>query len=216
MATVEKKGLPNFWVTWLCPILAGDNHCEYAPWFRSRFKYDKQPRDTHLETWQLEHTAMVQATVATLHADGWTVTLEGQNAFRLTGKHAILAGKPDIIARKGDQVKVIDCKTGQPSTKDVVQVCVYLIVIPLVWRRPDLWIEGELHYKTHTTPISAEYSASQVKDRLFALLRKLGTSEQAPPTVPSERECAWCDIAACADRWTAAAAPAVDVETVLF
>lgn len=199
MPTTPRHGLPYFWVTWLTSILAGEAHCEYAPWFRSRFKYDKQPRDFNLDAWQLEHTALITETVKTLKADGWTVTLEHQNAFRLTGKTAVLAGKPDIIARKGEEIWVIDCKTGEPSTRDYVQVCIYLIAIPMVWQRPDLWIHGQLVYKTHTTSIVPKDATGQVRDQLFALLRKLANDAQ-PGTVPSQHECDWCDIAACADR----------------
>lgn len=207
MPTTPRPGLPYVWVTWINAILAGDAHCEYAPWFRAHFKFDKQPRDTNLVAWQLEHTALLGRIVAQLKTDGWAVTLEHQNAFKLTGKSAILAGKPDIIARKGERVRVLDAKTGQPALKDWIQVAIYLIVIPLVWHRPDLSIEGELVYQTHTVSIRADEAIREVRDRLFALLRKLGGAAQ-PETVPSQHECVWCDIAACPDRWTADEQPA--------
>jgi len=217
MPTTPRTGLPYFWVTWVTSLLAGEACCEYAPWFRARHKYDKRPRDLNLSAWQLAHTALMEQTVGTLTADGWSVTREDQNAFRLTGTTAILAGKPDLVARKDrEHVRVIDCKTGQPSTRDVVQVGIYLIVLPLVWQRPHLAVEGTLVYPTHTQAVTAA-EAALIRDRLFALLRKLGTQASAPPpTVPSQRECDWCDIAACPDRWTAADAPAMDVATVSF
>jgi hypothetical protein len=205
MPTSPRSGLPYVWVTWLTSLLCGDAQCFYAPWFKSHFKYDKVPSDFSLAAWQVEHAALVQEAAERMKVDGWTVTLENQNAFRLTGKTAILAGKPDAIGRKGNRVRIVDCKTGQPSNRDWVQVCIYLIAVPLAWNRPGLVVEGEVVYKTHTVSIAHE-EPQQVRDRLFALLRRVG-SDVRPDPVPSERECEWCDIAECAVRWTAPSAP---------
>jgi len=201
MATTPRQGLPYFWTTWLTAILAGEAHCRYAPWFRSHFKYDKTASAFDFAAWQVRHTQALQAHAKELQRASWQITREHQNGFKLTGKTAILAGKPDLVARQDPHVRVIDIKTGQPAHKDWVQVCVYQIVLPLVWERPTLAIEGAIVYPTHTVSI-AWHDAQEVRAPLFALLRELATHDQ-PPTVPSAHECGWCDIAACPDRVTA-------------
>ena len=44
---------------------------------------------------------------------GYEVFTENQNSFRLRGKYATLAGKPDLIAVKGSDAVIIDAKTGR-------------------------------------------------------------------------------------------------------
>src|SRR5262245_20687544 len=104
MPTVPRGDKPYCWVTWVTGLLAGEAFCEYAAWFKSHFKYEKRPSDFSLAAWQVEHAALVKATADRMKADGWIVTIEHQNGFRLTGKSAVLAGKPDVIGRKGTRV----------------------------------------------------------------------------------------------------------------
>ena len=40
---------------------------------------------------------------------------ENQNAFRLIGQTAVLAGKPDLIALNSATGRILDVKTGKPS-----------------------------------------------------------------------------------------------------
>ena len=77
---------PYVWVTWITKLLAGENHCEWAAWFRAHHTYAKAPSDFDLAAWSAEHGAMVRERAAALRAEGLAVTVEGQNAFRLRGK----------------------------------------------------------------------------------------------------------------------------------
>ena len=63
----------------------------------------------------LDHTALVNQARESREKLGYTVFTEGQNSFRLRGRAATLAGKPDLIAVKGQDVVIIDAKTGKPS-----------------------------------------------------------------------------------------------------
>ena len=49
----------------------------------------------------LDHTALVNRERESREKLGYTVFTENQNAFRLRGRNATLAGKPDLIAVKG-------------------------------------------------------------------------------------------------------------------
>ncbi len=68
----------------------------------------------------LEHTALVNREREERERTGYTVTTENQNLFRLKGSSATLAGKPDLIARKGNDIVAIDAKTGRPNAHAAV------------------------------------------------------------------------------------------------
>ena len=61
MARLRRDG-PYFWVTWLTKLLAGENSCEWAAWFRARHEsgsWEQVPGDFDRAGWQMAHTAMV-------------------------------------------------------------------------------------------------------------------------------------------------------------
>jgi hypothetical protein len=201
MPTTPRPGLPFVYVTWLTKLLAGDDACVWASWFRSHFKFDKVERGFDLAAWKGMHTEMVTARRAELEADGWMVTVEDQNHFRLKGASALLSGKPDLVATKGQDVLVVDCKSGQPRDADFFQVLVYLFALPLVWAQhyperftagPLRWC-GEVAYRTHRRTIAAEECSRDQVARITTLVRTLG-ADTPPPRVPSARECGFCDV----------------------
>ena len=104
------------WTTWLARLLAGEASCEWASWFRSHHQdWAKPPSNFNQAQWMLDHTALVNQARESRGKLGYTVFTEGQNSFRLRGRGATLAGKPDLIAVKGQDVVIIDAKTGKPS-----------------------------------------------------------------------------------------------------
>ena len=60
----------------------------------------------------------------------YVVWLDDQNAFRLQGTSASLAGKPDIIAANDEEAVIIDVKTGQENPSHTIQVMIYLYAAP--------------------------------------------------------------------------------------
>ena len=107
---------PYIWATWLARLLAGEASCEWASWFRSHHQdWAKPPSDFDSTQWMLDHTALVNQARESREKLGYTVFTENQNSFRLRGKSATLAGKPDLIAVKGQDVVIIDAKTGKPG-----------------------------------------------------------------------------------------------------
>ncbi len=55
----------------------------------------------------------------------YTVYVENQNSFRLRGRYATLAGKPDLIAVKNSDVVIIDAKTDRASPHHAVRIMLY-------------------------------------------------------------------------------------------
>jgi hypothetical protein len=205
------------WVTWIVGLLSTDDQCQYAAWFKSHFSYTKIGRtDGALAKWKAEHGAMVTARAAALKADGWTVFTEAQNKFVARGKAATLSGTPDLVAVRGQDALVVDCKSGQPRDKDYWQVCIYLMLLPLTHPAvKDCRLVGEVQYREHSLLIQPEEFTLAQREQITEQIRKTG-SPTIPARTPSAKECGFCDIpkADCADRIEQAAA--VEVEHALF
>ena len=75
------------------------------------------------------------------------VFVESQNAFRVKGKVATLAGKPDLVVLDDRDATIIDVKTGREQAWHRVQVMIYQYALPLaVPEYRDLRISGEVVY----------------------------------------------------------------------
>ena len=209
--TQLRDGLPYIWITWLAKILAGDSSCEWAAWFKARYdpaSWRKQARQNHFQGWQLRHTALVSATARCLDEREYTVFVEDQNYFRLRGREAVLAGKPDIVAVKGNEGLIIDCKGGIPRPAHAAQVMLYMYAVPNALSQHDhVAFSGRVIYedqeiKMESTMIDDAFIGNSVN-----AIRRLA-SEEPPPRAPSEPECRFCDISVgdCPDRVSSAAA----------
>lgn len=192
MAT-RRNGKPYIWVTWLAKLLGG-NECVYSAWFKAHFKYDKfEEQAVDLARWNRDHNKLMAARRRALERDGWTVTVEDQNAFKLEGAAAVVAGKMDLVAVKGDQVLVVDGKTGRERESDIWQVLIYLFALPKC--RADLPpnLEGEVHYKHGDVTLTpAELTPDRLKE-LVGLIKVVG-GETPPVKRPSRDECKRCNI----------------------
>ena len=201
MARVREH--PYIWATWIARLLAGENHCEWAGWFRANYQdWAKPPSDFNSAKWMLDHTALVNEARESREALGYTVYTEDQNSFRLRGKLATLAGKPDLIAVKGNDFVIIDAKTGKPSPHHSAQVLIYQYAIPRALPEyRGVEFRGHVIYPDGNVQIPASGVDGKFIDRLGALVRRLA-SETPARKVPSGAECRWCDITAadCPER----------------
>lgn len=197
---VKKDGLPSFWITHIAKALVGDTVCLLQPYLLGHYKVEKRPNSFDSATWRANHTELLNLTLDRLTTQGWTSKVEGANFFRVVGTAAIVSGKPDAVARKGAAIKVIDTKTGAPSESHVAQVALYCLLLPIAWNRPDLQINGEVVYATHTVPVFWE-RAQELKGKAFGMIKRLA-SEDRPVASPSESSCRFCDISKtdCPDR----------------
>lgn len=203
MATTPRRGKPYIWASWLTGILSGDKQCGYAPWFKAHFRYDKRPDPTFdSAAWSADHQVLLLRRKAELEAEGWTVSIEHENALSLEGRSAILAGKPDLVATRESVLRIVDAKTGKPKSSDWWQVLIYMTVLPMV--RPaaetTLTIEGEVAYGDHVKPVAPEELTEQRREQIYAALRACG-ADARPAAVPSKFECDFCDIADCEKRF---------------
>ena len=196
---------PYIWVTWLTKLLAGENSCEWAAWFRSQhegWSWDRIPGAFDLVGWQLKHTARLNESREHWEERGYTVFTENQNRFTLRGKTASLGGKPDLIARTGVCGTIIDVKTGKPSPSHSVQVMLYMYAVPrALGQYNGVIFNGQVAYPDHVVDIPAAAVDEQFIRNLSRLIHRLGSGGPARK-VPSRMECGYCDITAadCAER----------------
>ena len=194
---------PYVWATWLARLLAGEASCEWAAWFRAHHQdWAKPPSDFDSTQWMLEHTALVNQARESREKLGYIVCTEGQNSFRLRGKFATMAGKPDLIAVKGQDVVIVDAKTGKPSPSHAAQVMIYQYAVPKALDRyRGMEFRGHVIYPDANVQIPASGIDGKFVERLGALIRRLA-AETPARKVPSATECRWCDItkADCPER----------------
>lgn len=192
-----KRGKPYLWVTWLTSLLAGENSCYVQPWLKAHYAFAEREdsRNFNLEAWKAEHAAFVELEVLRLKGEGWTVTVEDQNKFTYEGKAALIGGKPDIIAYRGELVKIVDVKGGKRRATDYQQVLIYLFALPRIAKRDPALLLGEVAYRG-AEPATVTVQPQEVDPvwigRLSDVVRKVAGVR--PDAVPSARECGFCKV----------------------
>ncbi len=194
---------PYVYVTWLTKQMAGEESCRWKLWFKAHNTYAKAPSDFDLARWTAEHTQVLHARADELREQGYAVYLEGQNDFKLKGANgATLSGKADIVAVKGDDSLVVDCKTGKERTSDKLQVLTYMLALPAsVAHCRGRQLRGEVQYGDGAVAIAA----AEVDDAFRQMVKEcmdVAAAPQAPPKAASASECRWCDVTAadCPER----------------
>ena len=187
-----QRAFPYIWTTWLTKLLTGESSCEWAAWFRAHHQgWERPPNDFNFAQWQIEHTVLLSGTRRKFEDSGYDVSLEGQNAFRLQGRIATLAGQPDLIIPSNDHILIVDAKTGVERASHVAQVMVYMYALPLALEQfKDARISGEIHYPT---PSSASHRAAQIAGSSTASTRSFSVLQHqtrhpgrpAPPSAAS-------------------------------
>jgi hypothetical protein len=192
----EKRESPYVTVKWLSQVMAGDQACLWASWFRAHHKYQKAGSDFNLARWQMDHTRLLTETRLELGRKGARVSIERQNELKY--RHAgnvTLAGTPDIVAYDDATATatVIDCKTGKPQKFHSIQVQIYMYLLPICFPKLSPYtIRGRVHYSAQQVdipPVDADF----VKNLDYYL--ELITSDAAAGLkAPSMSECRFCDI----------------------
>ena len=129
---------------------------------------------------------------------------ENQNQFRVRRKSGlIVAGRPDLVTVDSrDHYCVYDAKTGNPKQSDVMQLMLYMVLLPLCPLCSGRSLDGYLVYKSgQKQAIPARAIDAVFKDNISYFLELL-EQDDAPPKVPHPNQCRFCDIAAedCTDR----------------
>ena len=135
------------------------------------------------------------------------IFIERQNSFRVESARSgvVVGGTPDIIAVHPDRtVTIYDAKTGRESASHIVQVQLYMYLLPKaqIERWSGKKFEGVVVYADGSERrIPADSVDDAFVSRLAEFMRKM-TSDMPPRRVPSMVECGWCELtsADCPDR----------------
>jgi hypothetical protein len=199
-----KRQSPYIWVTWLSKVMAGEQACLWASWFKTHHQnFQKADSDFNLARWNLEHTRLLVRTRTELAARNCDVRVESQNSFQY--KHAsgaVLAGKPDIVAIEGMDAVVVDCKTGKPKMSDQLQVQIYMYVLPVCFPELSMFaVRGRVVYPSHKIEIGPGAVDAAFGEHLDYFVNLIGTDDP-PFKTASKSECRFCDITAldCSSR----------------
>lgn len=183
--------------SWLGKGVAGSSQCLFSLYAQANYKLPSKDSDFDPQRYKIQHQALMMDTVKQLKADAYTVYVEGTNSFWVNmndGKAAISA-QPDIVAIRGTEVLIIDCKTGKPKACDRAQVMLYMLLVPVVQLHGMSRIpEGRLVYRDYASmDIPATEITEDFKTQLRDLVRTL-KADVPPSPVPSVFECQWCRL----------------------
>jgi CRISPR/Cas system-associated exonuclease Cas4 (RecB family) len=195
-----RRNRPYVWVTWLTKLLSGESKCWWAAWYRAHHKFAKTPDDPGRAEFFAEYTAAHDKIAARraeeFRALGYVVRQEDDAAFKLVGRDADLAGKPDLVAVGNGEAVASDVKGGKRRESDRWQVRIYLFGLPLSWLR-GVKLRGEVEYRDGRIDVPAPTPAE--RDAIVQAMRVV-SGPDAPPPTPSAGECRYCDVAACTAR----------------
>ena len=80
---IERKQV-YVWPSWVTSLISGDKSCVWSAWFKAHFtSYEKVDSDFDLVKWTADHAALVRLRADELRAEGFIVTEEDQNAFKI-------------------------------------------------------------------------------------------------------------------------------------
>ncbi|MCO6459273.1 MAG: PD-(D/E)XK nuclease family protein [Pirellulaceae bacterium] len=193
---------PYVWVSWITKLLAGESSCLWSAWLRAHYQTAKPPNGFDLNSWQMDHSAMLRTTAAEHEKQGYKIYTEDQNLFTLKGKSGTLSGKPDVVAIKGNSGLIVDTKTGFPKASDRIQVLIYMWAMPKT--NPafaGVMFDGMVAYRTgHCYILADEVDVVFVK-RVAELMKTICGDEE-PHKAPSFGECKFCPLTPedCEDR----------------
>lgn len=200
----ERKQFPSVWVTWLAKLMTDEIQCPWSVWFRTHYKYEKLNRDFDSAKWSANHRALLNDRLSQLQLEGWTVSVEGENWFEIMGRQYVIkiAGKPDILAIREEQIWVEDCKTGRRKNSDLYQMLLYMLLLPLSHpKRQGMKLQGRLVYPDEVVEVPNEQLNEEFKVQFRKAIAYLSSTIPARK-VPSFQECRYCDIPAehCPER----------------
>ncbi|WP_308128029.1 RecB family exonuclease [Modestobacter italicus] len=174
----------------------------YSGWSRAGFRDDEQAAQ-----WRATAAGWITDYVAGLDPTDEPVGTE--RTVGATTEALALSGRVDRIDRRGDELVVVDYKTGRvPSTEDEARgspaLALYVLGVRRTLRRPCTRVE--LHHLPSGTVAAFEHTdrslANHVR-RAEDIAADIGTAtealaagadvDEAFPPVPG-RQCSWCDF----------------------
>ena len=131
MAQTRTAG-PLISPVWLAGLLSGGTHCQWASWFRTHHEdWDRvMGPGVPIPDWHPWYTYQLTDCIKRYEAQGYTVSNGGPNFYNFSIGEAVVSGRPDVIATKGEDCIVIDLPIGGTSDSHVFQVMTHMYALP--------------------------------------------------------------------------------------
>jgi len=187
----------------------------YSGWSRAGFRDDEQ-----VTQWRARAAAWITDYVAEL--DPTDEPAGTERTVGATTAALALSGRVDRIDRRGDELVVVDYKTGRvPSTEDEARgspaLALYVLGVRRTLRRPCSRVE--LHHLPSGTVAAFEHTERSLANhvrRAEDIAADIGTAtealaagadvDEAFPPIPGQ-QCSWCDFRSSCPTGQAAARP---------
>lgn len=195
---LTKRDLPHVRAEWLPALLAGEHACEWAVWFKVHHPDQVPHQSSPHQDADPEHAALLDQQKAEWAERDYEVSTD--NAFLLRGRHAVLAGAPELIVSRGDHTLISSVPTGPPLRSHGTLVRLYMYALR---RAPGphrgMVLPGKIVYSDRTEQVpQGGVDQGLIRD-LGALINRVVADEPAV-RVPSTHECGSCPIADCPER----------------
>ena len=195
---LTNRDLPHVRAEWLPALLTSSHHCEWAVWFKVHHPDSVAPPSCNDPDADPEHAALLDQQKAEWAERGYDVTIN--NAFLLRGRHAVLAGAPELIVSRDDHTLIVSVPTGPPLRSHGTLVRIYMYALR---RAPGPHrgkvLPGELVYQDRTQQVpQGGVDQGLIRD-LGDLISRV-TADEPAARVPSTHECGSCPIADCPER----------------
>ena len=196
--TTTRRAFPYIWAAWLPRLLAGENSCEWAIWFKAHHQgWNSKQSDFNQGEWQRKHTTVLNEQKEIWQGRGYDALVENKSRFQLQGETATLAGQPDLIAIRDDDATSIEVQSGAERAWHRLQVLLYMYALPrsvqVIGTR--VWLRAEIVYPERSVQVHPGSVHQGFVQDLGALIRRLA-DDREPRRVPSMQECRLCDITA--------------------
>ena len=149
----DHKDGPRISPAWFAELLAGEAHCQWAYWFRARHEEWELGPSLSLSRvdWLMEHTWELIDCINRYQEQGYAVSNGWPNDYVLRVGGAVLSGRPEVIATKGDDCVVIDFHDGEATRSRTLQVMVHMYALPrAIDRFRSMSPRGEIAYPEST------------------------------------------------------------------
>jgi len=186
----ESRDSPYIWVTWLATIMSGSITCHWQSWFKSQNQLtEKQSDDFDLAGWTIDHTKMLTELNKKLTEENYNPIIEQGIKYEIPDSNAVIAGKPDCVIEKKNEVIIYDCKTGKEKISNQVQVMIYMYLLQKnkTYKKQ---IRGIIKYKDKE--IEIPNLPENFEENFNYFIDILSSSK--PPTKNPGDDCKFCKI----------------------
>ena len=157
----------NISISQISKLISGDDPCLFKYWYAIRHKDEAKKEDlsADLVQWRIRHNQVVSNIIGDVQKVGGEFKREKWVVLKLSENDA-LVGKADIIHENDKSIHLYECKGGQPSSSDAIQLLIYLYVLTKEESYKDKELKGILGYKDY----QKEYSISDIPNKIQELI----------------------------------------------